>query len=389
MTSINYPDLIRKSPSANLRLEIRSPDNDRILARDSTRPDRGFWGGFQSDFTYTVTQADTGEVVWSRCPDQDDPLFSPNDAWVSDEGQVVVISRTPFSSGLFVLDQTGRTLRHFDVATEVLKNSDDEFHWTSAGPHWNERGRGLFLTVNQQRYWSFRTLLNRQILVELSRGELSQADETARCERRRVQRRWALATLRAHADNPLLYGELFAKVDWRLLRRLWTAIFWCGLDRNRRALTELRKYERSTISGGYTFGWKLNGKSTRIVNLLLVGVAQFAIRRMGEEPAGYAHYWLCRSGDPPKLRSRITLPERLTDRAAQLAQLQLGMTQQQVAELVGLPDIDGRGWQYDALGGTNEPHTLRITWDHPHDTIAEIRRMPPGWIKWKSRALWL
>jgi hypothetical protein len=389
MTKINYPDLIRKSPTRNLRLEIRSPDNDRTLARDSTRPDRGFWGGFQSDFTYTVTNTLTGEVVWCRCPDQDDPLFSPNDAWVSDEGQVVVISRTPFSSGLFVLDQTGRTISHFDVATEVLENSDDEFHWTSAGPHWNDRGRGLCFAVDQRRYWSFRTLLNRQILIDLQQGKLISADDTVRRERQRVQRRWALSKLRAHADNPLLYGEPFAKVDWRLLRRLWTAIFWCGLDRNRRALPELRKCERSTIGGGYTYGWTVNGKSTRIVTMLLVRVTHFALRRMGEEPTGQAAYWLCRSGDPPKLRSRIPLPDRIADRESLLAQLQPGMTQQQVAELVGLPDVDGHAWFYDVSASNDEPYTLKVTWDHPSDTITEIQKIPPGWIRWKSRAIWL
>jgi hypothetical protein len=119
-----------------------------------------------------------------------------------------------------------------------------------------------------------------------------------------------------------------------------------------------------------------------------VRVTQFALRRLGDEPAGYAPYWLCRSGDAPK-RTRIPLPEFLTDRAARLDQLRIGMTYQQVVEQVGMPDIDGFGWFYDVSAGNEEPHSLKVTWDYETDTVAKIERVAPGWIKWKSRASWL
>ncbi|WP_254506677.1 hypothetical protein [Anatilimnocola floriformis] len=385
MTCIDYPDLIRRSPSSNLRLEIRSPDNDRESPRSPTTSSREFWGGFQSDFTYTVTRSDSGEVVWSRTPDEHDLLGMPNDAWVSDDGHVVVIVRTPFSSYLLVVDPRGQTIGQYDVASEVLESNDDEFRDTSAGSHWNRRGRGHCFVAAGKPYWSFRTLLDRQILVDLEQGKIV-AGGTAACrERRRVQRRWALATLRKNVNDQLLQRPPRSQPDWRILNRLWIAIFWCGLDRTRSALPALRQAERATISGGYTSGWKHNGKSTDLVIMLLVRVTQFALRRLGEEPAGYAPYWLCRNGAAPQ-RTRIPLPELLTDRAARLDQLQIGMNHQQVVNLVGMPDVDGFGWYYDVLAG---PYSLKLTWDHQSDTVEKIELEPPGWIEWKSRASWL
>lgn len=390
MTRIDYPDLVRISPDGKLRLEIRSPDN-APFPRAPVNASQACWGGFQCDFTYTVTHIESGDVVWQGTPDDDDLLSAPNDAWVSNTGQVIVVTRPPFGSGLFVLNSAGKTIRKFDVASEVLNDNSREMHETSAGSHWNERGHGLFFAVAGQSFWVFRTELNRQVVVELETGNLLAENEAIRRERRRVQRKWALAIVRKHSENLQLYGEPFAKRNWRMLRRLRTAILWCGLDRIRRSLSELRRFEHSTVAQSYTSGWKLSdGQRSNLVHLLLVGVTQFALRRMGEEPAGVAPFWLCRDrGNFPKARTRVPVPERIQDRAARLQELKPGMTPLQVVKLVGMPDIEGHSWQYDILDSEAGPCTIAITWHARRDTITKIERLPPGWIKWRSRVSWM
>jgi len=162
MTQINYPNLTRTSPSANLRLEIRSPDNDPDSPRnDPENRSRQFWGGFQKDFTFTVRRTDSSEIVWQRDADHESLIDMPKDAWVGDDGHVVVITRTPFSSDLFVLDTNGEVSLHCDVASVILENNEAELHWTSAGPHWNTRGLGMFFGDKSTRWWCFRTELGR------------------------------------------------------------------------------------------------------------------------------------------------------------------------------------------------------------------------------------
>jgi hypothetical protein len=389
MTKIDYPDLVRTSPDGKLRLEIRSPDNDPLAPREPVEMGRKFWGGFQSDFTFTVTRIATGEVLWSRRESNDD-LFAPRDAWISNDARAIVINCPPFGADLFVLNGYGETIRRLDVGRELLKNNKGEFRWTSAGTAWYEHGNGVFVFAENSPYWCFRTEYSRQILIDLQRGELVK-NSVALLAARKVQREWALALVLSSRDDARVYGEPFVDRDWQFLEHVWTAIFWCGLERVRGALPALRKFEQSTVGRCSTSGWKLSdGSRTRFVHLDLVGVAQFALRRLREEPAGYAPYWLCGGEGQPSFKSRIVLPERLTDRTERLEKLTCGMTQQQIVDWVGMPDHSIRqAWEYDVLHDDNGPYTLRIHWEHRLDGAVAIERQPPGWIRWKHRVGWL
>lgn len=408
MTQINYPDLTRSSPSGEFTLEVRSPDNDPECRReDSENFSRRLWGGFQRDFTFALRSTVTGKIVWQRDPDHESPIDMPIDAWVSDAGHAVVITRSLFSSIMFLLNGEGEICFQCDVLSTLLENTEDELHWTSAGPHWNHRGAGLFVSANSSMWWCFRTQRLRQIAVNLNEAWLGTYQEVE-LELKQAQSKWAIETVRRAADDEQLFGlhseteaptfddpeedeaahQLFVE-RYRYHESVWTAIFWCGVDKLTAAIPYLEKLEESTVRDGYTSGWSTSSiDKTWFTKLTLVPVSQMAMRCMGHQPAGIAGYWLCDdSPSSPCQSSRIRIPERIADRTARLRTICVGMSKHDVVQHVGMPDVDWRHWDYDVMSGTDR-HTLRIDWSN-RDLITQTHYCSPGWYEPASRAIWL
>lgn len=382
MTQINYPDITRTSPSGILRLEVRSPDNDPVAPRDD--PENGarqFWGGFQRDFTYTVLRCDSSEVVWRRnAADGDGLLDRPCAAWVSDQGHVVVITRSPFTSDLCLLDTAGDTSFWCDVASDVLEDHSHELHWTSAGPHWNEGGIGLFFETPSSKYFCFRTVLGRQVVLNLEAAHLERQHEALLGRLKETQAEWALNTVRAASQDARLFQERADDEEtWELITSVWPAIRWCGTDRLSAAIPFLETLESSPLWAGCGLGWPMpNVGKTLLVNLALVPVVQTSLRLLGREPAGHSAYWLCdRSG--PSQKSRIHVPQCLPDRARRLDTLRKTMSPHEVVECVGMPDERWPMWDYDLLTSSEGPCTVRVTWDCHTEHIESIDRVPPAW----------
>lgn len=408
MTQINYPDLTRSSPSGEFILEIRSPDNDPASCRDdSSNSSRRTWGGFQRDFTFSVRRPSTGEIVWKRGPDHDSLLDRPADAWISDQGQAIILTKSPFSGGLFVLDHDGEIRLQFDVLSDLLDNNDDELQWTSAGPFWNERGFGLFFQAKSSYWWCFRTRLLRQIVINLTEMRLK-ADEDIEAELHEAQSTWAIQTTR----NASKYEELFGlspDEEWRAFfesdeddaaahqaradrnryyESVWAAIYWCGVDKLTDSIASLQKLEESTVFQSYRSGWSTpTCHRTWFVKLTLVPVCQMALRCMNHQPIGIAGYWLCDDSCSPSQKTRIAVPERISDRSERLEAIRPGMTQCEVTEHVGMPDAGRRTWDYDVLADAGS-YTLRIKWDEK-DRVQSLCRCPPAWYEPASRSTWL
>lgn len=397
MTQINYPDLTRVSPNGLLRLEIQSPDNDEVNPReDPENISRGFWGGFQQDFTFTVLRNDSDEVIWDRTAGVDNLLDAPCDAWVSDEGEVIVITRHPFSSDFFVLGAEGETLSRYDVADDILCGNEHEMHGTSAGPHWNRHGVGLFFRAERGRYFCFRTELGRQVLVNLSTGVLEDAGSSiVTSALRKAQSDWAIQILRLATREERLFASEMEDPDhdfWEQMDLIWAAVLLAGADRVSEAATYLQQLEHAEIWGAYTSGWPMpRCPRTWFVEKLLVPIVKQSLRCLGIDPVGKGSYWLAEATNgrsESDLGCRIDVPECIADRQARLASIRPGMSRHEVVCSVGFPDIAWRPhWDYDELHATNGPCTFRITWDT--DVVASVEQLPAAWQDVYSRVNWM
>jgi hypothetical protein len=399
MTQINYPDIVRSSPDGQLRLEICSPDNDEVSPRiDPDNHSRNLWGGFQRDFAFVVRRADSGDIVWQRGPDTSEELSGPCNAWVSDSGHVVLITRHTFHSELIVLRPGGDIALRCDVAKDILENNESELHWTSAGPCWDEHGHGLFFHCGAVPYWCIRTRLGRQVVVNLDGFVLEKSSARIAKDLAAAQRSWTLRTVQEAAADTRLFCQDDA-VEWpdhwwEFLSTVWTAVWWSGSDRVAEAIPALRALEESTVWSSSTSGWPMPPvEKTLLVPLYLVPVVKNSLRCLGQEPKGRAGYWLCTRGEAddrnPTRARRIEVPECLPDRAMRLNSLRLGMPPHEVVSLVGMPDLDWQGWDYDELTGEHGPSTLHLDWSLHMTAVERIERRPPGWLELSKRAIWL
>lgn len=392
MTQINYPDIVRNSPDGKLRLEVRSPDNDAISPRDdpSNNLRKGF-GGFQRDFAFTVRRNSDEGVIWQRTAGVDELLDAPCDAWLANDAQVIVITRHPFSSQLFFLGSQGELRLQRDVQSEVLHGNDTELRWTSAGPHWNDRGVGLFSSCRGSHFWCFRTQLGRQIVLDLEGSALQAVTEEIAESLRAAQAAWSLSTLDAASKDLRLFDmELYEElcqneINWDYISAVWAALQWSGMDRLVLAVPYLQKFEASEVWDSYGPGWL---EDTWRVRLAFVRISQSAMRCMNVEPGGRAAYWLCHRLGPSQA-SRIEFPECVADRADRSRSLRVEMTPREVAELLGMPDVDWRKWDYDLLDDKEGPCTMRIHWNLNTTRVKAIERCPPAWHDMVSRAIWL
>lgn len=136
MSDLNYDNIDRSSPSHRLRLEICSPPNN---------PGQPPGVVFQSNFAFTVRDHETSEFLWQHCPGKQSQLDKPVDAWLSDEGRVVVLTKSLRKSNIFVLDADGDVRFSVEVSEKLLGGNKDELRGTFRSTcHWNEGGTGVF-----------------------------------------------------------------------------------------------------------------------------------------------------------------------------------------------------------------------------------------------------
>lgn len=142
-------------------------------------------------------------------------------------------------------------------------------------------------------------------------------------------------------------------------------------------------------------GWPTpDTKRTSFVEMGLTQAVQMALRRMGHRSLGIAPYQLWRydtcEDQLPRMLTRISVPEVLTDRPSRLTALHEGMSCHEVVELVGMPDVDWEFWDYDVPEDGGQSCTVRLTFDGRFDIPArlkDIARLPPAWTKQSRRSI--
>ncbi len=365
MTYRCYPDILRTSPAGRLRLEICSPDN--AGSSSQLRVD-------QNKFAYTVRDAETREFIWQHYPGIQRPLDQPEDAWVNDDGFVVVVTKCTASSTIVLIAPSGRVMLELCVTPQLLGGNSDEMCKTSAGPAWNSHGTGMFLSVDSKTYWCFRTQFGRQIVINLDNARVDYV-QSIRDELHWFQVQNDVELLkRASTDTRLFPADArsttgrFKNQDYEFASSVWTAAYWCGKNCIHEAANYLKGIEQSPLQDSSSAGWPTpSSAETWCTSLTLTRVAQMALRCLDIEPTGIAGYQLWRrdwsDDEGPLFLQRIDVPECLTNRPARLSKLREGMSRDEVSQIVGMPDVEWGLWDYDVLNDSGQSYTVRLAFD--------------------------
>lgn len=253
---------------------------------------------FQSNFAFTVRDHETGEFLWQHCPGKQRQLDKPVDGWLSDEGYVVVLTKSFSGSNIFVLDPDGDVCFSVEVSEKLLGGNKDELRETIRSTCcWDEGGTGVFFSNMSKLYWGFRTVFDRNIVIDLQQHRLVDA-ETLTDSLRSTQHTWALSVLIRVANDERFFLQspdpcrtpLSSVADRRLS---WIAARWCGLDVVEDSIPSLLSLENSTVWSSIQMGWPTSDtKRTSFVEMGLTQAVQMALRRMGHRAVGIAPYQL-------------------------------------------------------------------------------------------------
>lgn len=382
MTKIDYPDIVQFSPSSNLRLEIRSPDNDKnVPSPHPINPCRMLWGGFQSNFVFTVFYQNTEKIMW-QVDAHNTPFDAPIAAWIHDDGNVIVITKCTFGSYLYILNSQGKLVFECDVIEDILK--DEEVFCSSAGPGWYQRGFGVFFQVKSEHYFCFQTVLGRQIILDLETYKRKKVSSFLFDSMKDAQRKWAFQILeKASKDSHLFQeGVIDRESHWDYYDQIWAASFFASTDKLFHLIPYLEKLEHSTVWSGCTSGWQMSDKKdTVIVILKFVPVIQRTLRNLNYEPKGYSAYWLCGGEEEPCKRVKLDIPECIPDRSIQIKKIDAQMAPCDVVTILGMPNVMRKFlWHYDLSDEKENPHTIEIQWDWSEEKrIKTIKTLPPMW----------
>lgn len=388
MTAIAYLDLIAHSPSKKYRVEVRSPDNHLTNPRsvDDLPPKhpRRFWtDGFQSDFVYSLYDNHSGQKIasWPHPTDEIGPVA----VWVGDNKYVIAITRWTFGSELLVFDETGKTSVQLDISKDILQENEYEFHWTSAGPHWNENSLGYFIELDDQPYWCLRTFFDRRVLIKLVRLAESYVPNTSPFEKSLdiAERLLVLKTIQSAVSYAWLRNEKIEERHFPEFLRVRLAVHlagWLGLTET---IDFLRSLESVPFSDSMTF-IKIDDCSISVDMRGFRAVVQLALRRLNQQPQGYAPY-LFRYNENDR---QIVVPECLPNRDELVANIHSEMKPLEILYKVGAPDfLTCSEWEYD-LGHDDDGATVKLEWKNDMtsmDVLQTIR--PPKWKSSKERDL--
>ena len=163
MTAIYYPDFSRTSPDGRFHLDVRSPDNEPI---ESRRPAVGmgsiYEDSYQHDFVYTLKDTEAYREVWTREQNES----SPQDAFVSNDGWVVVRTHCAFISHLLFVDPVGVTVQDYDLMEGLLKD-DPHVSWGSAGPSWADNAFAFYIRQKDVLHFCIQLSWGRRLQFEL------------------------------------------------------------------------------------------------------------------------------------------------------------------------------------------------------------------------------
>lgn len=372
MTFISYPNITATSENGRFRIEIKgAPSTDSF--RD------------QSNFIYRLVTSE--EIVWEwtvegtgveNCVLDD----YPHDAWVNDDGWVVVRTHGWFNAGLMVFSSSGEVVlrsfhrRFLDDEPGFLDEEPEGFMGeSSAGPFWARYSIAYFVKHNGREFWVLRTWWGHRVVIDLDRAKIvngTQIEEevTIGLEKACVQRLFEENIDRLEAVDPDLPQD-YDNEEFRLSEdRICTAGYHAGWLQAEESIPYLRRLEVLGVVGGSCcrVPW------AEIENLTFRQIAKLSLLRMGEEPLWYSQYrFRQRNSSSEDEYPLFDFPEQVQVRSPHL--LEIGLTQKEVLCRIGAPEFIGDVWEYD-MPQSVPPCTIRVSWDESHleNLPYEVRR---------------
>lgn len=399
MSVRSYPDIRRTSPDGTWVLEALSPDNENELSGE-----RGYEPKFapqfrrgQRDFRYRLWCESGNRLSWERR--QPGAEGSPKDAFVSDEGEVVV--RTNYSGSwscediLFIgRDGTvgfGVTLNsvkgRFSVArpeTDYPLWEDEHVRATTGGPMWSFGSFPTFVS-GPRRLFSLRMAWGRRLVVDLERMVLLEDVDIEPLvpsigNEERIR---ALETLRK------MDGEVSEHTPlWQRMRVLGALVVVAA-----QRLLEAKPYLLEIASSPRAESWtdcRVLGIDWDVGHNKARSLAGLALRSMGHEPSRSIYQLQSRTSPP------LTIAKREPDIANKATRTRVGSGPRTVLGTLGLPDFiedvsrqtpagyfQSHIWDYD-----HSDFTTRLTWTiPPNESVQEpftVERVeivePPDWL---------
>jgi hypothetical protein len=350
MTFIPFPDISAVSPDGKYRLEIKGKPADDFF-RD------------QSGFVYQLFEGGERNKVWDWRPDEQDGLADyPQEAWVSDDGWVVVLPRNWFSSGLLAISPHGESrllcaIRSLGQGEPGFLDDEPDFHigHSSAGPFWYASSFGQFHQFNRRNFWSLLTWWGRRVLLDLDEGTIVDnvpSEQIAIMTRK--ERAWIIEELKRGSielqSEPCNDSLLWNRVG----HSTYTAAYHAGRSRVSDAVPFLRMLEDSPVIGYTTWeSWM------HLAQLRYRLIAKISLLRIGVEPQWIANFIV----ENTRTKERIAYSERR--RGLIDTEIVEGMSQQLMLEKVGVPEFMRRKWDYGIWDGKSA-HTVRVHWHDRH-----------------------
>ncbi len=382
-----YPNSSATSPDGRYRVDAKSPENQPGAAQ-----------AFAGNFTYTLTDLKSNEVLWTRRQPMTREKASsrswsressPTVLFITNEGLVVALLA---DDSILVLDPSdGRKRGEAAILDAFPQAQRDIFvSRSTAGPIWEKGSAWYFVSVAAAKgstpktyfvvrpYWGHRLVVDLETVEHVDLGAFHAASSAAGLagagarERDIVLACIAEETRAAIAALEREIAATSAEQGYRRYREVGAALA---------SVVLLRIVEAGPLLEAIEVKDPPAGKDSWSQQPSL----RAALRAVGRTPRPYVGYDFLgatlRSGSAGSGSvepERVPVPPEV--RSANAALIAAGMSVERMVELIGLPDawlytMEGHAVDYDIDGAS--PRTLRLTLSEDRSTVAGVRVITP------------
>jgi len=238
-----------------------------------------------------------------------------------------------YTNDLIIVDNdkgTRHNLRLTDLFPAELYRT--HVSQTTAGPRWGKRAFYYVLTHNATDYFCMHCWTGKRVLVNLKTGKLEVPQALVKVLDSEERRR----TIELLRESSKLVTRPDKGLEWERIYGAMLLVAQRGMVQAQGALEVMEKHSWQGPSGSHAKNWgygKGLGQSIRAQRYeILEGrrFAQLALRRLGLKPKGYSQYVF------EKERAKTAIPPDTRKRRSN--RIKIGMTSQNVYDVVGAPD---------------------------------------------------
>lgn len=363
MTFVSYPNISAMSENGEFRIDIVGIEADEFF-RD------------RANFTYRSFHRD--HLVWEWKPERaaQGPAFLddyPYEAWISDDGWVVVRTHEWFHAGLLVISPRGEVvIRRFhrrlspEKEPGFLDAEPEEYMGdSSAGPFWSRSSIAYFGEILGRQCWTIRTWWGRRVTIDLLGGKFLEAgaEDVSRAE---TIENAIVTTSLTESIRQLQSASPSVRDDvrgfWSIASPVLTAAYHAGRLKSAECIPLLRELEEIDLVGSTGYGpvdW------ASVESLPFRQMAKLSLLRLSQQPKWLSHYRfrLHLKRDDSDKGELFEFPTQPATR--DYTMLELGIDQKKVLQLIGAPDYIRNDWEYDYLVN-GKAFTVRMSWDESH-----------------------